>query len=495
MRSTTSVIATGIVLLAEFAASSLPAAESTRYKLIDIGTLGGPSAYGALIGPGSQLLNNSGTVAGTADTANQDPDCGCFVSLGLRWQDGALTSLPAVPGGEFTGANAINARGSIVGFSDTSVIDPVSGGPAVHAVLWEGAVPVDLGTLGTGVDSAAWYIKDSGQVVGNATIDTTSDPFGNNSIGPFGSPTHVFTWKNGQMRDIGTLGGPDSFAAPGCNNQRDDLVAGSSFIDSSPNPDTGLPTLDPFLWDNGKMTDLGTLGGTFGFAQCTNSRGDVIGQSSLEGTECFPVESGNPGCHAFLWNGSAMTDLGTLGGSTSSVVWLNENGEAVGGASTAGDEAFHATLWRNGSIEDLGTLPGDCASLAWAINSKSQIVGFSFNCETNVAEVVLWDKGSITDLGVATPEPLNINDGGEIEGVALPPGCNDTDFCPARVFLLVPCHDSDCDGTAVAVRTSPADTSTITSSRNLDPRRTRELLARSQARLARQRHIAGSSRD
>src|SRR5262249_46403311 len=144
--------------------------------------------------------------AGPPAPASQAADWVFSVALGLGGRDGALTSLPPVPGGEFTGANAINARGSIVGFSDTSVIDPVSGGPAVHAVSWEGAVPVDLGTLGTGVDSAAWYIKDSGQVVGNATVDTTSDPFGNNSIGPFGSPTHVFTWKNGQMRDIGTLG-------------------------------------------------------------------------------------------------------------------------------------------------------------------------------------------------------------------------------------------------------------------------------------------------
>ena len=72
-----------LLLLAGLTASSSSTAQNARYKLIDIGTLGGPSAYGALIGPGSQLLNNAGTVAGTADTSTLDPDCGCFVSLGL----------------------------------------------------------------------------------------------------------------------------------------------------------------------------------------------------------------------------------------------------------------------------------------------------------------------------------------------------------------------------------------------------------------------------
>lgn len=487
---------TAFILLAGLAAPVVLTAQNVRYKFIDIGTLGGPSAAGALIGPGSQLLNDSGAVAGTADTATLDPDCGCFVSLGLRWQDGVLAGLATVPGGEFTGANAINARGWIVGFSDTNMTDPVSGGPAIHAVLWKDTLPVDLGTLGTGLNSAAWYIKDSGQVVGNATVDATADPFGSNSLGPFGSPTHVFTWKNGRMHDVGTLGGPDSFAAPGCNDQREDLVAGSSFIDSSPNPDTGLPTLDPFLSSNGKMTDLGSLGGTFGYAQCANSRGEVIGQSSLEGAECFPAEAGNPGCHAFLWNGATMTDLGTLGGSTSSVLWLNDDGEAVGGASTAGDEAFHGTLWRSGTVEDLGTLPGDCGSLAWAINSKRQIVGVSHNCDTDVFEVVLWEDGSITDLGVATPEPLDINDRGEIEGVALPPGCNDTDFCPARVFLLVPCPESgiqDCDGDAVVVRSYAASTSTNASSPNSNPRRIENLIAKPKLRQAQPRRASGLS--
>jgi probable HAF family extracellular repeat protein len=126
------------------------------------------------------------------------------------------------------------------------------------------------------------------------------------------------------IRDLGTLGGPDSFAtAGGCNIERADLVAGASFTSSTPNP-SGFPTVDPFLWNNGTMIDLHGLGGTFGFAQCAN-RGQVIGQSNL---------AGDVDQHAFLWEQDTMKDLRTLGGSFSVAFWLNDAGEAVGGATT-----------------------------------------------------------------------------------------------------------------------------------------------------------------
>jgi probable HAF family extracellular repeat protein len=492
-----------------FAAVALPlqlAAQHTRYKLIDIPTLGGPKGSGQGNGIGtSQFLNSSGIVVGSADTSTPDPNapnCGnpdCFVSHAFQWQNGVLTDLGTLPGGNFSGANAINARGWIAGFSQNSEIDPVTGFQAGHAVLWKDDGIHDLGTLGTGIESSGNYNDNGGVVVGISTIDTSFDPFA--VFGPYSSPTHAFIWKDGIMRDLGTLGGPDSFIAGLCNDERTDLVVGVSLTNSTPNPTTGFPTLHGFLWENGTMRDIPTLGGTFAVAQCANNRGQVVGQSNL---------TGDVGCNgsldfcnqdAFLWDHGTLTDLETLGGSFAVVDWLNNAGEAVGGATTTGDEVFHATLWRNGTIKDLETLPGDCFSLAYAVNSKEQIVGTSFSCDFSVARAVLWDKGSISDLNAAIPpdsslqlrETFNIDDRGEIVGEGFPVGCDNVDVC-GHIFLLIPCNHpgTRCEGNAgISARTgSPAITTRATTSAQ---RRhmTKKFVAQLRTRLARRYHIRG----
>ena len=70
-------------------------------------------------------------------------------------------------------------------------------------------------------------------------------------------------------------------------------------------PTAASRLMDPFLWQNGVMHDLGTLGGTFGYTNWMNSRGEVVGSSDLPG---------DAAAHPFLWNGHRLVDLGTLGG-------------------------------------------------------------------------------------------------------------------------------------------------------------------------------------
>jgi probable HAF family extracellular repeat protein len=436
-----------LVLLAALAIPPRGAAQHVRYIAIDIGTLGGPSTGGQGNGPGtSRFVNAAGTVVGSSDTAIPDPfapncsDPECLVAHAFRWQDGILTDLGALPGVNNSGANAINARGWITGFSQNGEIDPLSGGPAGHAVLWKDGKVIDLGTLGRGIESAGNYINNAGEVVGVSSIDTTVDPFSFIGLGPFASPTHAFIWKDGVMRDLGTLGGPDSFIAGLCDDQRAELVAGTSFTSFAPNATTGVPTADPFLWINGTMTDLGTLGGTLGSAQCANNRGQVTGQSNLAGDSVS---------HPFFWDQGIMTDIGTFGGDNGFPTWMNDFGEVVGRADLP-NGIHHAFLWRRGILTDLGTLGTN--STAFQINSMHQIVGASrLDPQTNHA--FLWEKGgpmvdlntliAVNPSGLTLVGAFNINDRGEITGLAAPPGVppTGTDAPGLHPFLLVPCGE------------------------------------------------------
>lgn len=68
-----------ILLAASLTAAAPLAAQQPRFRLVDIGTLGGPHSYGEINGLGIPLLNNSGTVASYADLALPDPNAsfGC----------------------------------------------------------------------------------------------------------------------------------------------------------------------------------------------------------------------------------------------------------------------------------------------------------------------------------------------------------------------------------------------------------------------------------
>jgi probable HAF family extracellular repeat protein len=422
-------------------------AQHTQYTLVDIGTLGGPASYftDPGIGPGSLVLNNRGMLTGKAETDTPSAgDCPpiCFDTHVFRWAEGTFTDLGTLPGGNSSEVGGINSRGWIVGGSQTGDVDPIIGLPIFHAVLWKQNEPIDLGTLRDGLHSAALHVNNSGQVVGFATINTTPDP-----LSFLSGPIHPFLWEGGVMQDLGTLpGDSDALPYPGCAVERNNLVTGISL---GSDPQTGSPVARAFLWDNGTMIEIGTLGGTMlseDPPSCVNNHGQVAGASTLPGDRIL---------HPFLWEHGVMRDLGTLGGTFGLVWWLNDAGDVVGGTTTAADESFHATLWRKGVIEDLGTLEGDCFSFAGAINSAGQVVGASIPCDDSAPKAVLWMRGTTVDLNTVVAnspslhlvEARNINSRGEIAGRGLPTGCDDLDSC-GHDFLLIPCDvggAADCE--------------------------------------------------
>ena len=61
------------------------------------------------------------------------------------------------------------------------------------------------------------------------------------------------------------------------------------------------------LWDDGQMTDLGTLGGDWALADAIDDRGQVVGTS----TTAPGQTSFGSGTHAFIWYGGDLIDLNT----------------------------------------------------------------------------------------------------------------------------------------------------------------------------------------
>jgi probable HAF family extracellular repeat protein len=447
-----------------------------HYKLIDMGTFGGSNSS-------NPSLNRRGVVAGwSATTTPKVPTSnplvcggvdgiGTVVTVAFEWQNGVLTNLGALPGSSNCSEPfSVNDHGEIVGTSENGQVDPLTGGNETRAVMWKDGEIKDLGSLG-GNQNLAFWINNRRQVVG-WSLNAVPDPFSIIDSLFFatanGTQTRAFLWEHGQIKDLGTLGGND--AAAGFINERGE-VAGTSYTNTVPNPVTGLPPADPFLWEpptqqfpNGRMIDLGGFGGANGFSNALNSRGQVIGGSSIATNPgaCFFLNF-FPDCHPFLWDQGKLIDLSTssIGGSPLSADWFNDAPEIVGVAAfpNAPSDAY---IWRNGIVTDLGHLKGDCSSRAWGINSKGQVVGNSRPCQGFWHHAFLWEKGELMDLNDLIPpgSPLvlvgtgplsdvsvpNINARGEIVGVGVPPGCSPDDFgfC-GHAFLLIPCEEDHGD--------------------------------------------------
>ena len=421
----------------------LEGAKHHRYEVVDLGTFGGP---GSSVSGEVHILTPRGVVAGGADTTAANPNPGCFnpfsggtdcsAQHAFQWRDGILTDLGVLPGGSNSFPYGINAKGWVVGGSENGTFDAVLGIPEFDATLWHNGQITNLGTLG-GNESLAGDVNGRGQIVGfsaNAVPDSVS-MFG------FATETRPFLWENGVMRDLDTLGSTDGAAF--LMNERGQIM-GQFYV-------KGTTTIDPMFWDeNGVASDLGSLGGTNSTTWWLNNLGQVVGTSNLAGDATH---------HGFLWGRGALSDLGTLGGDNSEAFAINDDGEVTGRADVPGSVTHHGFLWRDGVMTDLGVPGTDPCSSGNAINSKGQIVGDAGVCFVG-GDAWLWENGGpIVDLntlvlpgsGMHFADAKSINDRGEIVCTGVLPNGDQ------HAVLLIPVDDDDraSHGTAAVQSSAP----------------------------------------
>jgi len=296
-----------------------------RYRITDLGTLGGDESV-------ASGINDRGQVVGASKlTFSLRKVHACLWEQGRKVDLGVLSGEPR---GTESWANAINAGGQIVGMKsvprDNDLFDPKT---EDHAVLWERGKMIALGGHALSATMLPHAINAVGTIVGAASFQGHSG---------------AFMFAGGKLTRLEGLQQARGINAAG-------QVVGTDGKDAS-------------LWDHGKLVSLGM----HGVAVAINAGGEIAGTGT--------PKTGMP--HAFLWRTGNAEDIGTLGGPQSFAIALNDAGQVVGESEYgATDDARnrHAFLYTDGKMIDLNSLllPHSGWELlsATAINNKGQIVG------------------------------------------------------------------------------------------------------------------------
>jgi probable HAF family extracellular repeat protein len=296
----------------------------------------------------------------------------------------------------------------------------------------------DLGVLGKGNNSTSNDMNSTGWVAGQSNLVPNG-------------PQHSFLWYGaGPLKDLGTLGGPNS-GADGPN------LYGEAAIGSE------LSTADPdqedfcafgthlicrgAIWRYEKLTALPNLpGGRNSNAFGINNFGQVVGWSE-NGVRDATCATGTPSqvfrYQAVKWDAKGQIHvLSPLKGDTVAFsMGVNDFGQAVGTSGTCATtglppghvNGLHAVLWEpDGTPRYLGTL-GDkqhtTSNNASSINDRGDVVGTSEYTDGTV-HPFLWTRATgIHDLGTLTPSAFatippccrTINDRDEVVGFSIDP--------------------------------------------------------------------------
>ncbi|MBE1583941.1 hypothetical protein ACFPOI_34425 [Nonomuraea angiospora] len=326
------------------------------------------------------LMTSTGQVLG-AGPATADE---CLTTTD-RWQ--------AVDLGVTGGALDINDLGQVAGFSRSATGE-------TRAIVWDDGEIIDVGTLG-GPRGYASGIDEEGHVVGNSYTESEK--------------SHAFLWYQGTMQDLGLFGGYAAF--PGDVDQG--VIVGDYRTVSS---DAYSRLRHAFVIRNGVKTDLDLVAGSE--ATAINTAGQIAGTHRR--TERVGLPASRQTQRAFLWENGAVTELGTLGGIWSEASGLNNQGQVVGQlALDAGGVLQAGFVWDSETgmrrLED-----GGGVARPKAINDGGVIVG-THTCASGTARAVVWTGPS--QAPALLPDPAGgtatagnaVNVHGEIAGNAIYP--------------------------------------------------------------------------
>lgn len=309
----------------------------------------------ALTGCISATVTDLGTLGGSLSVAHDLNDDAVVVGHSLNtadevrpfiWRAGTMTQI-TIPGASgFHIAYAVNPADQVVGTMGTA--DVLS-----HAFLWRAGSTTYLGS--GDAESGAYDINEAGDIAGSWTD---------------GGARRASVWHRGVRRDLPTIAGN---AGVGYGIGKHQQVVGSSTVADAPSaPEHAV------LWADGEVHDLGTLGGRSSTAQAI-----IVGRwpdADLATTFIVGHSQTSTGAiHAFVWNRGRMRDLGTLPGHVASEALDISGAGIIVGSSTDRSGNTRACMWIDGSVVDLTALlpagSGWVLQSATAINNRRQIAG------------------------------------------------------------------------------------------------------------------------
>ncbi len=295
---------------------------------------------------------------------------------------------------------AINNSGVLTGYGldpnfDTRAFVSVGNSLTLIPTLGEQADPTN--SQGLTYNNNAYAINNRGQIAG------TSDTLYDDGTGNFYTTSHAFVYDNGVLTDLGTI--PDlngvanaanTTTAYGINDAGDVVGYGDTQV-------ANLATESlAFLYHNGQFSSLGTLNDTISsYATGINNEGLIIGASTYQ--------PGNFDMHAFVHSGTGLLtpgdDIGTFGGANSYAFYINDMGQVIGAAEDASGASL-PFLYQNHTLYNINDLlpasAGLTVSAVFGISSDGRILGYGTNASGQGSYFVLAvpEPGSMAAMGL-----------------------------------------------------------------------------------------------